>query len=150
LVLAQQVYMPVPPAMDDRNRDTMGAYAAGGYNQDHDGVADHVDFAEQVEQQMRDVRPEDIVTFELGAGERRAFVLSVQTLPVTIKGAYIVSASKRNKIHFHVFLPNGTYYIAREQKKDAVFVFQPDTTGDYTFEFANRNVRSEVIRCSTL
>ena len=104
------------------------------------GAAEKAQFEEQFAKHLTDMKPDEIVNFELNAGEHRVFVQPILVLPIRVKGVYSVSASPNNKIGLRIYYPNGTLYLSHHHKKDAIFLFDPDTTGNYKFVFANRNV----------
>ena len=97
-------------------------------------------FVDKFEENMANMDPENIVIFEIAAGERKAFVYPLKAADAKIIGAYSVSGGETNKISFSIFFPNGTFAISRSNKKEAVFAMNTDVAGDYTLEFINRNV----------
>eukprot|EP00829_Urostomides_striatus_P002076 TRINITY_DN1222_c0_g1_i3.p1 TRINITY_DN1222_c0_g1~~TRINITY_DN1222_c0_g1_i3.p1 ORF type:complete len:158 (-),score=53.72 TRINITY_DN1222_c0_g1_i3:18-491(-) len=80
-------------------------------------------FVDQFKTYMTDMKPEDVINFELPAGEKKIFVEKVDIVPITLKGAYTVSASQWNKVTLTIMAPNLTIISASKQKKDAMFLF---------------------------
>jgi len=97
-------------------------------------------FVERFEQYMANMDPENVVIFELAAGERKVFNINGKGILGRIIGAYSVSGGDQNKITFSIFLPNNTLGLIRSKKKDVIFSLPIDLQGDYILEFINRNV----------
>ena len=91
-------------------------------------------------QYMADFVATEIVNFEIGAGDRKVFFETIDKVPAVIRGAYTVSAEKRNRIIFTIYDPANNIIMAKSKLKEAIIFIQVNTTGTYLFEFANRNV----------
>ncbi len=90
---------------------------------------------------MKDFDPSQMINFEIAAGEKRKFYETVDSAPIILRGAYSVSAKLKNKIKFTIYDPNGVPVVVKDQQREAIFYFRANATGEYAFEFQNRNVQ---------
>ena len=86
------------------------------------------------------MNPEDVVTFELGAGVSKDFYVNASELTISIKGAYSVSGGEKNKIHMKLLSPRDEILKVQQETKEAVFEITPDMLGLYKIRFSNKNV----------
>ncbi len=113
-----------PPA-EERSAPSVRADFWSGVNKDSEGVS-----------------PEDVLNFEIRAGDRAVFTLKVNKAPATIRAAYYVSAREGNKVVLTVLGPTGIALAIKNGVKEAFLHFPGESKGEYRFEFANRNVPS--------
>lgn len=98
------------------------------------------EFIDQFTQLVTNVSPEDVVNFELEAGDKKAFYLTVTTAPATIQGAYSIAGGEKNKVHFNIYGPGGDIVFTLSRKKESIVAFETEAPGEYKLEFANKNV----------
>eukprot|EP00826_Nyctotherus_ovalis_P063382 TRINITY_DN9291_c0_g1_i2.p7 TRINITY_DN9291_c0_g1~~TRINITY_DN9291_c0_g1_i2.p7 ORF type:complete len:101 (+),score=43.50 TRINITY_DN9291_c0_g1_i2:2001-2303(+) len=87
------------------------------------------------------MNPEDVITFELGAGQKKDFFANATLHAESIKGAYSVSGGEKNKIYVTVFDPSEQEMMNKAQEKEAVFQIKTRLKGLYRIRFSNKNVR---------
>lgn len=87
------------------------------------------------------MNPEDVITFELGAGQKKDFYANTSIHTESIKGAYSVSGGETNKIYVAVYDPSDKEVLSKTQEKEAVFQIKPNLKGLYRIRFSNKNVR---------
>lgn len=95
---------------------------------------------EEFSDHLLGMNPEDVVTFELGAGQRKEFYANASAYTEYIKGAYSVSGGESNKIYMSVFNPKEQEILNKAQKNEAVFRIKPNTQGLFRIRFSNKNV----------
>eukprot|EP00826_Nyctotherus_ovalis_P011198 TRINITY_DN12924_c0_g1_i1.p2 TRINITY_DN12924_c0_g1~~TRINITY_DN12924_c0_g1_i1.p2 ORF type:complete len:133 (+),score=35.54 TRINITY_DN12924_c0_g1_i1:143-541(+) len=102
---------------------------------------EHRSMSEEFSDYLLGMNPEDIITFELGAGQRKEFFANATAHVESIKGAYSVSGGESNKIYVAVFNPGEQEIMKRESQREAVFQIKPTLKGFYKIRFSNKNVR---------
>jgi len=96
------------------------------------------------------MNPEDVITFELGAGQRKDFYANTTSGTESIKGAYSISGGETNKIYMEVYDPSEQLVLTKAQEREAVFQMKPNLKGMYRIRFSNKNVKLGVTLHSTL
>lgn len=89
---------------------------------------------------MQGFEPNDMLNVVLPAGERRTFFLKVDHVPQILRGAYSVSEEYKNAIKMVIYDPNTVPLSTILAKRDHIFHFQVNITGEYRIEFTNTNV----------
>ncbi len=104
-------------------------------------------FVDQFERYVKEVQPEDVVSFELGAGDKKSFFGRVALLPAALRGAYTVSGGEKNKVSLIVYAPNGSVVLTRAHAKEVIFSYDADSVGEYRLEFTSKNVTFHKPKC---
>jgi len=96
--------------------------------------------SEEFSEYLLGMNPEDVITFELGAGQRKDFFANTTNLTEYVRGAYSISGGESNKIYMSVFNPSDQEILSKSQKRESVFKIKPSLRGLYKIRFSNKNV----------
>lgn len=86
--------------------------------------------------------PENIVTFELGAGQKKDFFANVTMPGCYLMGAYIVSDTEKSKVTMTVYSPDERILLTKSETNEAAFKSSKPAVGLYRISFSNKNVSS--------
>ncbi len=89
---------------------------------------------------MQGFDPSNMLNVELPAGAKYVFFERAQKAPLTLRGVYSVAEEAGNKIKFVIYDPHLRPIMTKLSKRENVFHFQINETGEYRFEFTNTNV----------
>ncbi|CAK77274.1 unnamed protein product (macronuclear) [Paramecium tetraurelia] len=105
---------------------------------------DRKDLMQEWELMMQDFIPDDMIAFELKQGNMEILEEGIHH-PTTIRGAYFISMTTKEKINFLIKDPKGNIISSKAAKKEAVFSVNITEPGDYQFLFDNERGSSDQI-----
>ena len=92
------------------------------------------------EEHMKDFVPADMVTFEVSPRGEDEFFEEIDTLPSFVRGAWFVSSVEANDIDFTILDPLRHVIFQRKSKREAIFYFDANRKGIYSFIFKNNKI----------
>ncbi|CAG9316169.1 unnamed protein product [Blepharisma stoltei] len=84
--------------------------------------------------------PSDMVTFELPARGEEIFFETIDVIPSKIRGAWFITSKESRDIEFSIMNPNMKVIFEKKKKSEALFYFDAEQVGIYTFKFKNTKV----------
>lgn len=99
--------------------------------------ADRSALMEEWDTYMKDFVPADMMTFELPARAEEDFFANIDVIPSYIRGAYFISSRESKDINFQILDPANKSVFQKIGKPEAIFHFDAEMQGPYTFRFKN-------------
>ncbi|CAG9330832.1 unnamed protein product [Blepharisma stoltei] len=84
--------------------------------------------------------PSDMVTFELPARGEEIFFENIDIIPSKIRGAWFITSKESKDVEFSILDPNMKIVFEKKKKPEAIFYFNAEQVGMYTFKFKNTKV----------